>query len=265
MASKRNVDGLLARPLSARSVIASLLLGMHPPRLAGARLVRWCGVFGIAEGTARVAVSRMVERGELEVAAGHYGLAGALRARQRVQEWGLEPELGAWEGRWRIGAVRAGARAAGERTALRDAMRRLRHAELREGMWVRPANLPRASGPDDAWAVADAQCEWWTGDPEADARAVAAELFEPEAWAERARSLHRQLARATASLDHARDADLAHAFEAGAAVLTHVRADPLLPEPLCPAPWPGDALRATYSEYRSAFGAAVREWFRAAA
>jgi phenylacetic acid degradation operon negative regulatory protein len=265
MVIRRNVDQLLTRPLSARSVVASLLLGMHPPRLAGARLVRWCGVFGITEGTARVALSRMVDRGELEMADAQYELAGPVRARQRVQEWGLEPELGPWDGRWRMGAVRSGARAADERAALRDAMRRLRHAELREGVWVRPANLPRASGPADAWDVAGAQCEWWTGEPDADARALAIELYAPDAWAVRARALHRSLTRATASLDDARDTELAHAFEAGAAVLAHVRADPLLPAPLCPAPWPGDALRAAYSEYRVIFGAAVREWFRAEA
>ena len=44
-------DGLLERPLAARSVIGSLLLGVHPPRLPGARIVEWCTRFGIAEGT----------------------------------------------------------------------------------------------------------------------------------------------------------------------------------------------------------------------
>ena len=43
---------LVERPLTPRSLIASLLLGMQPPRLSGALLVRWCGAFGVAEGTA---------------------------------------------------------------------------------------------------------------------------------------------------------------------------------------------------------------------
>jgi phenylacetic acid degradation operon negative regulatory protein len=264
MAIERNTE-LLERPLSARSVIASLLLGMHPPRLAGARLVRWCAVFGIAEGTARVALSRMVDRGELAARDGQYELAGGVRARQRVQDWGLEPALAEWDGTWRIGTVVSPARPAPERAALRDAMRRVRHAELREGVWTRPANLPRASGPDDAWAVVDAQCEWWTGAPDRPAREVAAELFAPDAWAARARALHDVLVDATTSLHAPREADLARAFEAGAAVLTHVRADPLLPAALCPARWPGPRLRAAYAEYRDAFGAAIREWFRSAA
>ena len=70
----------------------------------------------------------------------------------------------------------------------------------------------------------------------------------------------------TDSLATPTDADLAHAFEAGAAVLTHLRADPLLPVALCPAPWPGDRLRAAYAEYQQRVRvAAVREWFRAGA
>jgi len=49
MNPERNI-ALLDRPLSTRSVIASLLLGMQPPRLAARRLVQWCALFGINEG-----------------------------------------------------------------------------------------------------------------------------------------------------------------------------------------------------------------------
>ena len=45
--------GPLPRPLTPRSIIASLLLGIHPPRLRGTLLVRWCGLMGMAEGTTR--------------------------------------------------------------------------------------------------------------------------------------------------------------------------------------------------------------------
>src|ERR1700690_2728015 len=84
---------LLARPLNARSVIGSLLLGVHPPRLPGARIVEWCTRFGIAEGTARVALSRMVDRGELRSDRGVYELAGRVRELQGAQDWSLEPQL----------------------------------------------------------------------------------------------------------------------------------------------------------------------------
>jgi phenylacetic acid degradation operon negative regulatory protein len=55
--------------------------------MPGSRLVRWCGIFGIAEGTARVALSRMVERGELVADDGVYELAGRVRGRQPAQDW----------------------------------------------------------------------------------------------------------------------------------------------------------------------------------
>ena len=129
-----------------------------------------------------------------------------------------------------------------------------------------PTNLPRASGPDDAWEVADAQCEWWTAPNRArSARARDRVVRSRRVGCAARRRCSLRSTRATDSLATPTDADLAHAFEAGAAVLTHLRADPLLPVALCPAAWPGDRLRAAYAEYQHAFGAAVREWFRAGA
>jgi phenylacetic acid degradation operon negative regulatory protein len=265
MATERNTGGLLGRPLSPRSVIASLLLGFHPPRLPGARLVRWCGAFGIAEGTARVALTRMVERGELTSDDGFYELRGAVRGRQAVQDWSRHPELLPWTGNWRLAAVTGAARPAADRSALRDAMRRLRCAELRPGVWIRPDNLPRAAGSSLVWQIADEQCDWWSAVPERDAKELAADLFAPHDWAARALDLHEQLTRATRSLHRAGDAELAHAFEAGAATLVHVRADPLLPGALLPARWPGTRLRDAYDDYERAFAAVVEEWFAATA
>ena len=71
------------RPLTARSVMASALLGMDPPELPVAQLVRLTGLFGISENRARVALSRMVGAGEATSdGAGRYRLAGHLAARQ---------------------------------------------------------------------------------------------------------------------------------------------------------------------------------------
>lgn len=261
--TQRPGPAVLERPLTARSVIASLLLGMRPPRLAGARLVRWCGLFGITEGTARVALSRMVGSGELRAAAGVYELQGRVRGRQPAQEWSLDPALADARGRWRMAIVDGAARAASDRAALRDAMRRLRMAEAREGVWARPANLPRAAAPDDAWDVADSQCAWWTGDPDEDPHALADRLFAPRAWAARAGALVSRLRAVTEEVGRGSDELLAGAFTVGAASLAHVRADPLLPAELCGPGWPGPALRDGYREYQRVFGAAVREWFRA--
>ena len=43
------------KPMTARSVVASTLLGIEPPRLPARILVRSGELFGIAEGTTRVA------------------------------------------------------------------------------------------------------------------------------------------------------------------------------------------------------------------
>src|SRR5437763_115056 len=47
-------------PLSARSLILSLLLRTQPPTMRGSRLVQWRGLFGVAEGRAKKC-ARMAE------------------------------------------------------------------------------------------------------------------------------------------------------------------------------------------------------------
>jgi len=252
-----------ARPLSARSLVASLLLRTRPPRMPGARLVQWCELFGVSEGTARVALSRMVERGELRADGGTYELVGRVRGRASAQDWSLDPKLERWTGEWRTAYVVSPARSATERAALRDAMRRIHMAELREGVWTRPDNLPRAAGPLDAWAVVEAQCSWWRARPVSDAATLAADLFAPEAWARDARRLREQLERVRPRLVGARrDRALAPAFTAGAAALAHVRADPLLPAELGPSAEAASALRSSYRAWEGAFSDALRSWFR---
>ena len=67
------------RPFTARSVLASALLGMDPPELPVAQLVRLTGLFGISANRARVALSRMVAAGEATTdGSGTYRLAGHL-------------------------------------------------------------------------------------------------------------------------------------------------------------------------------------------
>jgi phenylacetic acid degradation operon negative regulatory protein len=253
---------LLVRPLSPRSLIGSLLLGMRPPRMPAGRLVEWCSLFGVAEGTARVALSRMVDRGELAAADGIYELAGPLRQRQPAQDWSLAPQLGAWNGDWLLGVVRAGSRSAGERSALREAGRHLRMVELREGLWTRPDNLPRTASPAHAWRTADSQCAWWRARPDTDGVTTAARVFDVESWSARARMLAGHLVSSTSAVAGGDATTIADAFVVGAAALAHVRADPLLPSELCGENWPGEELRVAYREYQLAFGGAVREWFR---
>ena len=135
-------DDLGLRPLTARSVVASTLLGMRPPELTPQLLVRSGELFGISGGSTRTALSRMVAAGELEAVDGRYRLAGHLLERQARQDASRHPRLrAAWDRTWRTAVVVAGRRPAAERAALRAAMARARYGELREGVWLRPDNL----------------------------------------------------------------------------------------------------------------------------
>jgi phenylacetic acid degradation operon negative regulatory protein len=51
-------------------------------------------------------------------------------------------------------------------------------------------------------------------------------------------------------------------FRLAAAVVRHLRDDPLLPEELLPPGWPGPALRTAYDRYEAAFQAALRPVLR---
>jgi phenylacetic acid degradation operon negative regulatory protein len=250
-------EPLLERPLSARSVMASLLLGRRPPEAPVADLVRWCALFGITEGTARVALHRMTVKGDLVATDGRYRLAGRLAGRQARQETSLTPRVREWDGGWRVAVVVATRRDASTRAGLRDAMRRLHFAEWREGVWLRPDNL-ELTVP----AVVRRQCEWLAARPDDDPVVLADRLFHPQRWARRAAGLRARLATMTDGLDDRAPELLAEAFVAGAAALRHIGGDPLLPGALLPSDWPGPALRAEYTRYQHAFDATARDWFR---
>ncbi|WP_346094942.1 PaaX family transcriptional regulator C-terminal domain-containing protein [Streptomyces olivaceiscleroticus] len=244
----REDDGqapLELRPLTARSVVLSTLLGHHPPRLPARALVRVGELFGIAEGTVRVALSRMVAAGDLRQRDGAYGLTARLLDRQARQDESRAPRTVPWSGEWEIALVSGvEPRTAAERTALRQAMAALRLGELREGSWLRPANLDRPRP-----AVATAQCTWLTGTPDGDPRALAGRLWDLAGWSARARTL-------LAALDGA--AGPADRFTVSAAILRHLLTDPLLPERLLPEDWPGAELRARYDGFEAELSASLR-------
>lgn len=260
MTEERNTG---ERPLSARSLIASLLLRSDPPRMRAARLVQWCRLFGVSEGTVRVALSRMVDRGELDADGGTYELAGRVGARRSAQDWSLRPRRRAWRGQWNMALVGDASRSAADRAALREAMRRARFAELREGVWTRPDNLPRESATEDTWSVIDAQCARWRGRPDDDPEPLATTLFATAPWTQRAASLTKRLTTAAQGVGRGGERALADAFAAGAAGLAHIRSDPLLPPELGASAAAGDALRSAYEAYEAAFAPALQAWFRA--
>ena len=71
-----------------------------------------------------------------------------------------------------------------------------------------------------------------------------------------------RLEQATAALARDPERAIGPAFVAGAVALRHVRADPLLPDALLPADWPGAELRSAYLAYERRFHGVARDWFR---
>ncbi|MFI7500835.1 PaaX family transcriptional regulator C-terminal domain-containing protein [Streptomyces sp. NPDC049687] len=224
------------RPLSARSVVLSLLLGTHPPELPARDLVRGVEPFGVGGSTVRAALSRMVAAGDLRRTDTVYRLSDRLLERQRRQDDAVSPDTRAWDGDWEMAVITATGRGPAERAELRTRLTALRLAELREGVWLRPANLGRPWPPD-----LDQVFQHFTARPATPARRLAASLWPLDSWADTARALLSHVERSPRSADR---------FTALAAVVRHLLADPVLPAGLLPADWPGPALRVAYREHR---------------
>jgi phenylacetic acid degradation operon negative regulatory protein len=239
------------RPLTARSVMASALLGMDPPELPVAQLVRLTGLFGISQNRARVALSRMVAAGEATSdGAGRYRLTGHLAARQARQSASRAGVTTAYDGSWWLAVVTTSGSTAEVRGARRRALAYARLAELREGVWMRPANVA-VPLPDSL----DADVEVMTAVP-SDAASLAGRLWDLSAWAAHATDLLAALDALPPDGPHA----LAPGFELSAAVLRHLQADPLLPVQLQPLGWPGSHLRETYDDWDARYRATLTAW-----
>jgi phenylacetic acid degradation operon negative regulatory protein len=249
------------KPMTARSVVASTLLGVEPPRLTTRILVLSGELFGIAEGTTRVALSRMVSAGELRPDEDGYRLVGRLLDRQARQTASRRAETEPWDGDWELAVVgTAGARRAADRAALRAALADLRLAELREGVWLRPANLPGDRAPE-ARALAGRQCLWARSaslDPAPDPGV----LWDLAGWAQDARALQAELTDLLPRFEAGDTGALRVGFVTSAAVLRLLQRDPLLPGEMLPPRWPGEDLRRAYDRYDAAYRAVWTGWFR---
>jgi phenylacetic acid degradation operon negative regulatory protein len=242
------------RPLTARSVMASALLGMDPPELPVAQLVRLTGLFGISENRARVALSRMVAAGEATSdGSGRYRLAGHLAARQTRQSASRSGATTNYDGSWWLAVVTTTGSTAEVRSARRRSLGYARLSELREGVWMRPANVAVLL-PDSL----DVDVEVMSAVPP-HADQLAARLWDLPLWARHAN----ELLHALAALDPGGPEALAPGFELSAAVLRHLQADPLLPDRLQPSEWPGTLLRSTYDSWDARYRATLNAWSRA--
>jgi phenylacetic acid degradation operon negative regulatory protein len=261
-ASRARVADLIGeRPLSARSVLATTLLGADQPHLTVGELVAVASLFGISDGAARTCLWRMVSNGELASEDGTYELAGdLLERRQRVDEAARIDDDGVapWDGTWELAVVSLERRSAADRVALRKAATALHLAELREGVWIRPDNLDPDRLPR-LRAVVDRQCVHFHGAAtDIDPNAVRS-LFNLDDWAADARRLIRALRE---EVDAAAADDFAYWFGLSVAAVRHLQLDPMLPAEFIGEQWPGPDLRSAYRRFDEAFKQRLNNAFR---
>lgn len=246
------------RSLNSRSLIASTLLGRHPATLSGKLLVALGELFGIAPGTMRVALTRMVQNGELTNDDGVYTLAGPLAERQQRQDASRPRSLadrsggGAWDGWWEQWVVGSDARSADQRAGLRRAANVLKLAEVREGVWLRPANLPADRLPEAAGVMAD-QADSLRSQP-ADPVLMAESLWDLDGW-------QRVAAALIGEIEADGIASIPESFGLAAEVVRHLLYDPALPVELLPAAWPGEALRTAYNNHEKRLQEALNSFY----
>ena len=220
--------------MTARSVVLSVLLGAHPAWASAAELVRLTSDFDIKEQTLRVALTRMVSAGDLVRSADGYRLADRLLARQRRQDAAIDPKTRPWHGDWTTVVITTIGAAARTRADLRNDLLQNRFGELREGLWLRPANL---AGELPKELTANARVLTSKDD---DPAGLAAVLWDLPAWSDTARQLLDEIASA---------ADVPGRFVAAAAIVRHLLSDPVLPAELLPGDWPGEQLRQAYADF----------------
>ena len=235
-------DGL--RPFNARSLVLSILLGLDPPALPVRSIVAVGGLFGIAGGTVRTALSRMVAAGELTVDGDGYRLLGRLLERKAAQDIGRRPPPGEWDGSWWLAVVTAPRRSMGERRSFRTEMANLRMGELRPDAWMRPANL---DGPGGGPSLAVVRGELDGDDP----AELVARLWPLDELASDAATLTQRLERVEPTLAAGDGRALPPAITLAAEVVRLLRAEPLLPSALTPQPWPPDDVARPLPQLRS--------------
>ena len=227
------MDATLHR-MTARSVVLSVLLGAHPAWASSSELVRLTADFDIKEPTLRVALTRMVGGGDLVRSADGYRLSDRLLARQRRQDDALDPKLRRWRDIWTTLVITSVGTDARTRAALRTTLHDKRFAELREGVWMRPANLDLEMTDELRERVRVLRSR------DDDPAGLAARLWDLPEWAGIG---HRLLD----DMTHA--ADIPGRFVTAAAMVRHLLTDPVLPTELVPDDWPGADLRRAYHDF----------------
>ncbi len=231
-----------SRSPSAKSFVLDLLSTLRRGAMPVRALVESAALFGIAEGSVRVALSRLLGAGLVERdERGLYRLGSAAApVSGRVAAWrDLDARLRPWSGGW-IGVFDARTATAPSRALQRRSERALRLSGFRaltRGLSVRPDNLAggvaRVREELAALGLAPGAvvCEMRELDPVSDARAR--KLWDTDELVAVYRRHRQQLDVSTRRL-RGRNAEVAmiESFRVGGAVLRLLAHDPLLPEPI---------------------------------
>lgn len=262
--SRADIADLIGdRTLSARSVLATALLGADEPHLTVGELVAIASLFRISDGAARTCLWRMVSAGELTADDGTYALAGGLlERRQRVDEAAHSDDTTArpWDGTWELAIVSLDRRSAADRLALRKAAAALHLAQLREGVWIRPDNLDPDRLPT-LRAVLDQQCVHFHGAATDVPAELVRSLFNSDDWAVDAQRLTAAM-RDEIDVEAVDADDFTYQFALSITVVRHLERDPLLPAELMPDEWPGPDLRVNYRRFDEVFKQRLNTAFR---
>jgi phenylacetic acid degradation operon negative regulatory protein len=228
------------RQPTPRSLIVDLLSTLRRGSMPVAALVQAADLFGIAEGSLRVALHRLQVEGRVESdERGRYRFgAAAAPVQSVVAGWrDLDRRTRSWNGRWiAVHADTARRRRAKIDPAAR-ALRLFGFEALAPRLCVRPSNLRegvegvraglRALGLPESALI----CELAELDPAADTRARA--LWDGDALVRNYRAARREIDRSSARLADLPEREaMVESFRLGGRVLQQLVLDPLLPAPL---------------------------------
>jgi phenylacetic acid degradation operon negative regulatory protein len=150
----------------------------------------------------------------------------------------VQQDTRAWDGEWEIVVVTGTGRDPGDRVTLRSRLSRLRLAELREGVWLRPANLMRPLN------LADQPVQTMRGRPDGDVEELAAQLWDLSAWEAESGRLLDLMDLAVSAVDR---------FTVATAIVRHLLTDPVLPPELQPRPWNAERVHVAWAAYQEEF------------
>ncbi len=227
---------------SARSLVLDLLSTLRRGAMPVRALVEAAALFGIAENSVRVALSRLSTAGLVESdERGRYRMGSAAAAlRGRVASWRrLDERVVEWSGGWLAVMPAGGGTARADRRRSERALRWMGFRELRRGLSVRPDNL--AGGVDAArrelrelgLASGALVCELHALDEWSEARARS--LWDVEGRAAAYRALRRDIEDSARRLRQMPESEaMVESFLRGGPVLRQLALDPRLPESIEP-------------------------------